>query len=226
MAYPQSFHRIVAIGTLAGTEQFNFGLNVIKTDAGILPAEEEMLPLLAPIFSAWFALGQPTGPGIMENAILTSLKVNGIGTDGKYLRPDSFEHVYTSGIPGPQTGLVPSQLSHAVSLRTAVGRGLASKGRFYLPPTWSTVQTQADGRVTTTVAASLATAAKNLIANINTAYAGAQTGDEAVMRVGVTSNVRTGAQHAVTRVQVGRVVDTIRSRRTSLDEDPQGVAVP
>lgn len=111
----------------------------------------------------------------------------------------------------------PGQLSSVVSLRTALSRGRASIGRIF-PPTGG-ISTGVDGRTSTAVALAQATSAATLIRDINTVLAGQGTTSVVVFsNIGqVVNNVQT--------VSVGRVVDTLRSRRASLEEEPESAPV-
>jgi hypothetical protein len=88
----------------------------------------------------------------------------------------------------------------------------------YLPPTASINTLSTDGRMSTTGALQAANGAKALFVLLNTRYT-------LVGRVGVASNAGTGRFEHVTRVAAGRVIDTMRSRRSTLLEDYQEVPI-
>jgi hypothetical protein len=67
----------------------------------------------------------------------------------------------------------------------------------------------------------VAGAVSAFINTINLEYSNWVGGGDFGGRVSVISGTRAGAYHHVTRVEVGRVVDTMRSRRSSLPEDYQ-----
>jgi hypothetical protein len=77
----------------------------------------------------------------------------------------------------------------------------------------------AQGHATTANALRFSNAVANLITRINASYGGA-------MKVCTVSNVGSGAQRYVTKVTVGRVPDTMRSRRNKLTELPVENTVP
>lgn len=147
---------------------------------------------------------------------MLSGKLNRIGTNGKYMDNEAFETVLPGPVAGSSANSIPAQVAHAVTLQTGIARGRGSKGRFYLPPLGTHATLGTDGRITTTVRDQLATACVALIDDINDVYAGAGA-------VGVASDVGSGVHAAAVEVRVGRVPDTIRSRRSSLAED-YGVA--
>jgi hypothetical protein len=81
-----------------------------------------------------------------------------------------------------------------------------------------------DGRATAANAIRLAGSVSSLINNVNAAMSSWNGGADAGS-VGVFSNQGAGAWHSVTHVQVGRVTDTMRSRRSSLGEDYQSSTI-
>lgn len=222
MPYPGEFYRIVAIGKLYD-DVFNFSLSMVPTALGEItlpPIDQSTLEARAQVFQTWFAGNvAPAGPRISEHASLTSLKVNRISPDGHYADPETMEYVYDPPIKGGGTGFtLPAQLATAVTLRTAVPRGRGSHGRFYLPPNFTQGGLGTDGRSTPAQALALAKSCASLIRDLN----GIGT---LVSRVGVASNAGAGRFEHVTSVSVGRVVDTIRSRRSALTEDYQTVII-
>lgn len=118
---------------------------------------------------------------------------------------------------------MPAQLTVVATLQTALERGRGSKGRMFLPPTSTLLDSQlgTDGRIPASNADAYADGVRKLVVDLNAAYVGIQSGDEKVGKVGVASNAGTGSFRPVTEIRVGRVVDTMRSRRAKLIEDPQ-----
>ena len=211
------------IGTLY-EDTFNMTLSIVPSALGELgmPAvDSSTLTAVAGDVSAWWikAVGAP-GPAIISSAKLTSIKLNRIGPNGRYVDATPREHTYPTPIAGPSSDIVPPQLSSVMTLQTRIPRGRASKGRVYMVPSsiWNNSLGN-DGRVTAANASSQATGFLALITALNTRYS-------LIGRVGVASNAGAGAFEHVTRVGVGRVLDTMRSRRSSLDEDHQYVNVP
>ena len=222
MPYPGQFHRLVMIGTLYA-EQFNMTLNIVPSALGELGMPEVDDPTLAAVAAdaaAWFALSAVSGgPAFIFAAKLASIKLNRIGTDGRYVDNEAQEHVYTTPIAGDAGGTnIAPQLSSVVTLKTAIERGRGSKGRVYLVPSAHITSLGTDGRLTTTQATAVATGMKNLIDRLNTTYS-------LVGRVGVASNAGAGRFEHVTHLAVGRVLDTMRSRRASLAEDYQELVI-
>lgn len=207
MPYPTNFLRLVAIGGLPGGEQWTWSLSYIADFSTLDPPTE----VPAGVLSAIETFHGSTDVGLGTGVTLTAVKLNEIGTNGRYANAsETVEHVYDTPVQAANTIQVPPQAATAVSLLTSKKRGLASRGRFYLPRLG--YSTGPDGRMDVTRQTQLATAVVTMLQGIGTAL-----GPNHVL--GVTSDRRTGAQTPVTDIAVGRVLDTIRSRRKKLEED-------
>jgi hypothetical protein len=223
MPYPGQFVRLVIIGGLYG-DTYNTSLSIVPSALGELGMPAVDAPTLAAVaadVAAWYVgTVAPAGPRIIQRASLRSIKLNRIGADGKYVDPVTMEHIYPAPIAGGSTGIdVAPQLTMAATLRTAIPRGRGSRGRMYLPPTQYGAVVSTDGRVAVASAQGQAGSVVDLINRLNTTYT-------LIGRVGVASNAGAGRFEHVTQVSCGRVVDTMRSRRSTLDEDYQDVTVP
>lgn len=230
MAYPHSFHRLVIFGTHY-TETWNTSLSM--SGPGLPEVSPSMLAAIAAVVSPWFTSTGGSGAiSFLSTVKLTGIKLNRINEAGRYQDPSSQTHLYPTPLSGGATASTnaPPQLAVVATLLTAFDRGRASKGRMYLPPVSGAQNVGSDGRMATADALRTAMATTALLNNLRTAYVaqygpGPDSGGAAVM-----SNVGAGAWHFVTKVRAGRVVDTMRSRRSSLAEDPQlastSVAVP
>jgi hypothetical protein len=143
------------------------------------------------------------------HAHLDTIKYNLIDVAGHYADPTATVRwdasSPTSG--GAAPGAIP-QAAGVVSLMTANARGLAHTGRFYMPLFTCALGT--DGRISEANATTVAERATTFLDALNA--------DDDTYRVAVLSNVGAGHQNHVTHVRVGRVIDTMRSRRTSLAE--------
>lgn len=206
MAYPASFLRLAVIGTLYEVESFTWTLSLgrnFSTD----PAPD-VVPqgVIDAVTTFHTAAEVSTG----ANARLTTIKLNEIGTDGRYVSDgDTVQHDFETPVPGVGTSNLPAQIANAVTLRTAAQRGRASSGRFYYPATGRVVGS--DGRLSAATAGAIAADATALLNSLNAALPGFQ--------VGVFSSIGTGIWRPVTHVEVGRVLDTMRSRRRSIEEE-------
>lgn len=194
-------------GKLPGGESWSCGLRMSPTGGGDVASAAAMLPAVKTAVQTYH-----TTPNLNLNAraLLSFVKLNAIGTDGRYMLGTTNEIIVADiGGTGTAASAPPNQVCLAVSLRTAVTRGPASKGRFYLPlPTYMVAS---DGRISTVDATSADTATETFIAALNAV--------DANFKVGVYSRkAGAPAQRLVTGARVGRVLDTQRRRRRSLVE--------
>lgn len=204
MAAYQPHYRLAFGGPLCVVEQWSCRLNI--TSAGDLPDGTEadaMLPDLVDAVSTWVA---SSGANLSSATQLTWVKFNEINALGHYVDPDNSRvSEVNPAVSGYGTLKVPPQVSMVVSLRTAHTRGKAHAGRMFTPalfcvPTSAGLNNDADA---------IATAATLLLNTIN----------GLVTPAGVSIISATGESNAVTRVAVGRVFDTMRTRRRSLTEE-------
>jgi len=223
MPYPASFHRLVILGTLY-SDTFNVTLSIVPGLTGSMPAVPQTLAnsLGAAIGTWWddtYASTGASGLSITGNAAYTGIKLNRINTAGHYQDTPTIQYIAPTPIPGGAlNGSVP-QLSLVTSLRGQNYRQHAGKGRMYFPPGTGTGGLDSSGRVSVTTAQNHAIGVRRLLGIVLDSYATA--GINAVP--GIASNVGSGAFQAVAAIRVGRVVDTMRSRRNKLLEDPQEV---
>lgn len=206
MVYPANFLRLVASGTLYNAETFSFGMSLVPNFTGD-PDPDPALYIddIAADVAAYF-----NSVGVDNSARLTLLKLNLIGPNGRYVSDEeTIQHEYDPVVTGNGSGNPAPQVALAISLMTDRLRGRAHAGRFYLPV--PTVALGEDGRLTVPQATNYATATTTLLNDINATIPSG-------WDVGVASDIGTGRFETVRRVRVGRVLDTIRSRRRSLDE--------
>lgn len=194
-------------GKLPGGESWSNGMRFINKGGGAAGDEAAMLAGAGAAVAAFHAR---SATGISPLAKLSFVKLNAIGTDGLYIADSTTEATYADVAGGNSFGTnPPNQICIAASLTTGFSRGVAHRGRFYIPlPVYtpdatgligSTEATQTHGSVTT------------LLANLNAV--------STHWEIGVMSR-KLGSPGArrVTGVEVGRVLDTQRRRRRSLPE--------
>lgn len=205
MAYPGNHLRLVVSGALPGGEAFSWGLNFHGNFS--TPAAPEVVPQAVIDAVTTFHVDQRVP--ISSAAVLDTIKLNEIGPDGRYVsRSETVMHELDPGVPGYGSPDLPNQCAVAVTLRTAAKRGLANSGRFYIPCLKS--MPLAGGQIAIGNADSIADQVTVLLNSLNAALD--------PWRVSVLSDVRDGAARPVTHVEVGRVIDTMRSRRASIPE--------
>lgn len=173
---------------------------------------------LATVWPLWTTYFGMSGAQLVGPVRAVGLKLAFIDTDGRYTDTQDNPLVYEPATPfstGLGSGIKPPQCSIVVSLTTGFRRGYAHIGRFYLPPTGQAVG--ADFRLSVSDVQQVANASAQLIRDLEDIM-GAQ--------VAVFSDVGMGTTRQVLGVRVGRVVDTQRRRRRSLDEAYVEAAVP
>lgn len=213
MAYAQPNRYVSLSGTLRGGERFSIGVRCTNAFVDNQSVEQDRCDALAAAVSTWWAGNN----GIGNNAVLDTVKWNLIGVDGRYVNDYTTATFLTTPVPaGGAASPHPNQIALVATLTTNATRGLASRGRMFMPA--PVAQPGADGRITAAEALTVANGVKNLLVAI-----------DAVEGIGIpviASNVGAGQERFIRGVEVGRVLDTMRSRRTSLDEDRQAVALP
>jgi hypothetical protein len=201
MAFPP--HRRVSFRGIFGTvaapyEQWTFRLNFERFN--------ESSPSGAAVTSAAVtAFTNQIAPRARAHVRLTEVKFATIGADGKYTE-DPF--IAAVNVPGTSTAgaLSPPQVALAVSLNTPT-RGPMGKGRFYIPAPATTIDPNT-GLISVVDAQWFADGAAAFLTAMN-AIPG-------LGNVGIASTK--GLFSSVNSVRVGRVLDTIRSRRNAISE--------
>lgn len=206
---PTNHLKLVCSGTLfGGAEQYSWGLAMIPASAteAAPPTEVPAAVLTAVQDFHNAAIGPP--------AKMTMVKLNHIGTDGLYTRSQTVLHEYSTPFGGSTGANHPAQVALAISLLTDARRGLAARGRFYIPSPQATLDFTT-GLIQDAARDTILVSAEALLNGLNAALPDWRVG--VVGRASPTDPI--GAVREVQRVRVGRVLDTIRSRRTALDED-------
>lgn len=225
--YPDSFHRIVLLGTVYG-DIWNTSIVVAPDETAVEVPEptQSLVDNVAAAIRARYVDATGTGAHFCAPWILTGIKLNRINPQGLYQDGVTYEHIYSSPAAGSFNAYPPAQLSTVLTLRTDVERGHASKGRMYLPPCEGFQGVDpSTGKATIPNALRVAQAGALLVDSINDVYNGAFP-DFSAMEVAVSSKIGAGTFRRVTRVSVGRVTDTMRSRRSAISELPEYADVP
>lgn len=206
MTYLRPFLRLVAIGRLFGVEDFSFSMALAPTAVSPGNPPSEVPTALVTAFQDFWG----SAP-ISNSARLVTLKLNEIGTNGRYTGDETvlYDFAAGAGLPGTAPTQVWAQLAYCVSLETDAARGRAHAGRFYLPmvsknPTTNGAMSQGDVEAIRDVT-------DDLLDAINAAVPGYQ--------LAITSDLGSGTERYVTNARYGRVMDTIRSRREKIPED-------
>ncbi len=209
MAYPANFLKLVLSGTMYQTEIWSCSFSIIPSFGVGAPTATAQLDPYVAAAKAWF---QRNDSNISNQAALTSVKLNMVGVDGKYVSgSQSFYKDVLPIAPGALPTFPAPQLTTALTMRTAATRGLASRGRIFPPLCASGVD--ATGVMATLQVTNMANSLAVFINAINALDNGS---------VGVASaGSVTGAPGRflpVKSVEVGRVIDTQRRRRNALND--------
>lgn len=146
-----------------------------------------------------------------QNTVFRDVRLDAIGVDGRITQDAVFSDsgrpdVYGEGLP-----VLPPQCATVLTLDTKV-RGRSRFGRMFLPLLGQTVG--ADG---VTPGPRAQAVLDDCLTFINSV--GNTPGVDLNFAPVVASGVGSGSLHEVKEIRVGRAIDTMRSRRRSLDED-------
>lgn len=208
MVYPA--HALLQFGgsltQLSGkSEIWTTGIRIAQGSGGnfgFLDDPQAWVTAFAVKLRTWFQL---TANGMASSAKLEWVKCNNIRPDGTYKDAITHQATVTPTAGGAATVGVPSYCSVAITLETGLVRGLAARGRIYLP-NYTYVATGAQisaGDVTAVLGAG-----KNLMdAILTTSIASAVVGPV------VASKVGTGAIRSLTGLSVDNIYDVQRRRK-------------
>ena len=228
--YPQPHMLFAVQGQLGSSrtspfETFSFGIRFISDTTGgvggldAIDTDAHGQALAESFQNTW----RNVNSGVNDMALITLMKWNRIGTDGRYASDESRDILPSETIGlsggGKPTYYLPPQCSLAITLRTGKSRGLARAGRFYLPaPSFATDNNT--GQLSTTDALRVANCWGAWLDGLAITVGPLNVGLQAVvMSKGRGSGSGPGAMNRVNAVEVGRVIDTMRSRRRAIKED-------
>lgn len=212
MPVPTHF-RFTFRGDFVGTpEHWSFGLHYRRNidlgpDAGLADIDKAAVTSAVDFF---FSLN---GVKIPSNAKMTDWRVYQIGTDGKAEGDIHVEDVSALTVTGAATPIYPPQVALAIT-KVADDRGPGRLGRFYLP-TAAPIAT--DLRLSVSEATAIGNEVQAFLKSISDAIdiPGTLVSSPCVN----ISAVGAGVLQDVDHVEVGRVLDTLRSRRRSMLEE-------
>lgn len=205
--------RVTALGTLGtGADRFSYGFN-LNAVAGTSELDPGVCATIAGYIKVMHVANLTQ---IAPAAVLREVKFATVGPDGQYVA----EAVVISTGAGAGNGSDPSgfilpQSALAVSLTTA-RPGASGRGRFYLPMPTLSAAPSIGFQTNATDTANVLTNVQTMLQAVNdTPGFEAAHGTAAQVVVASTKGFNT----PVTGVRIGRVIDTIRSRRNALSEN-------
>lgn len=207
-------------GTVAGSDVWTNQLHITPGDGEPLDQQTvfDAIDLSGTIKDLIRTAYTGTG-GIARYETLDWVKLSMIDENGLLVGEPKY-YDYPTPVAGTSTFNVPPQDSIVLTLTTNVARGLAYKGRIFLPAGFADVQ-GTDGRLTPAAVSSLVARFKTMFDGLQQYLALVPEGAVAV----VASDVRQGATHNITGIQIGNLVDTQRRRRNRLDETYTGAQI-
>jgi hypothetical protein len=223
--YPE--HWLFSFGgtILNGQEIWQNNIRFATTSGIAAPQidEESLLEdLMADLAVAFVLAPWQGGLGYSNGTTLTHGKFNKIAPDGGYsdegntVRQDLAAPLQTTATPPTFA----PQLALAVSWLTDRTRGLANKGRIYIP--MPALTPDGSGQVGPALRQNIADNWAGLLNQFNN-----EPGiDTSTLTASVVSGVRDGAKEQIRSVRVGSVLDTMRSRRNALVETYTTAPVP
>lgn len=215
MAYPNNFIKVTFGGSVYNNKDIwvcgvNFG-----SPSGDLNlediAEDIKLRDIPQAVQNWFTSQQAW---ISSQARLEWVKIAFIGADGKYaLDPEIYDYdVTVTGAIGDGYHTPIPQHTTAITFESDVRRGAGRFGRIY-PPLNGMIE--ADGRVSEANADMMADAAAVMLGHIGSALSM----PELTYIPPIIASQKTLKHNEITKVKVGRVIDTQRSRRNAFEEE-------
>jgi len=213
MALPHRVARVTLSGTMfSGSEIWSTGfyMGFETQDAGT-PTNQGAADI-GTRFANFFSL---TANRISTQYTFSQCKITMLNEDGRTMADSA---VYWSPpatvLGGSATNVLPPQCALAVTLNNSLPRGLATKGRMYLPGV--AIGVNASGKVDTLTAGTIADNIKSFFDDI---VLDADTpGNVVLASVGRPPLNTGGAIRNVTTIKVGDVIDTQRRRRNGLQE--------
>lgn len=225
MPYAHAVKRVTISGNCyGGAEIWSTGFYVGSVGADVSNPTQAFADAIR---TAWTAFWGSATSYVSSNFKVDNVKVAQVGTDGKTSLSNVIYAPYGTALAGTASSpILPPQIALVASLENAGARGLAAKGRMYLPGIAATLTTT--GQISTTNASTIAANMKTFLDAVNAA---APTGEKVILASqgrrtknadGSYSVVPGTAVNAlVTRVRVGTVYDTQRRRRNAMVEQYQ-----
>lgn len=214
MAFAHKVSRFTAFGSsYGGDEEWSTGF-WIGTETADAAAPTQ---LTANAFlTAWTTFFTNSTTNIASGFKTVGVRVSRYGTDG-IMEPATNFYAYPT-VPTPGGGAavaLAAQLSLVASMQARPDRGLAAKGRMFLPGVSAAVGT--DGRIAQTICTSIATNLDTMFTALN---GGFDTGGYLINASKGGSGVGGPApiNRRVEDILVGNVYDTQRRRRNQLSE--------
>jgi len=205
--------KVTIFGTsMQGTEEWSTGFHLGGQSADVEPPTEAGAAVIA---AAWKTFWQTNAVSVSSKWQFTGVKLATLDLDGTAYGNEQVYHYEATPASGAGVIHWPAQVALVATLLSDVPRGLASKGRMYLPGIASSL-TDA-GKLSNTTVSAVATNLKAFFDDINTNFE----------LPGVATIASRGSKppligdpvtRTVQSIRIGDVPDTQRRRRNQLVE--------
>lgn len=210
-------HKVIHVtlsgSMLGGAEQWQTGFYVGQPDADALVPNQAYADAVRNAWATFFASGPPA---INNTYKFEQVKLARLNEAGKYDGSDVVVSSPVAPVAGNRAGApLPPQLALVATLIAGSGKGLAGKGRMFLPGVSEGVDTT--GHIGTTACQAIATGLATFFNTINASTD--QPGQVINASKGRANLAGIGARNVpVNGVRIGNVYDTQRRRRNQLTE--------
>lgn len=221
--YPYRVNKVTISGTcFGGSEEWSTGFYLGDVAANAADPGSGTAAAIAPLWTTFF---QHALSRIAVTYKTNQIKVSQLETDGDVDLNMINIYDYSPAIAGVQSGAVfPAQITIAATLTSDLQRGLASKGRMYLPGVQAVVS-DTTGQISTSDTANLVTRLKTFFDAVNASssidgYVILASKGHKIYEAppGTGWHYGLGKNARVTGLRVGTVFDTQRRRRNGLAE--------
>ena len=214
MAFAQKVVHVTISGQMmGGAEEWQTGFYMGQPDADAAVPTTLFTDAVVTAWSTFFTAGNTA---ISSAYSFTQVKAVRLGTDGKYDGTDAAVSFPATAKNGAYAGSpMPPQVALVATLIAGSGKGLAGKGRMYLPGVSSGIGS--NGKLATLFCQQTATALATFFNDINASFDAP--GQVINASAGRAKLAGIGARNVpVNGVRIGDVYDTQRRRRNSLAE--------
>jgi hypothetical protein len=197
-------------------EQWNFGFNMstLLTDIPDPGVDDITTEDVTSAFQTFIA--GPSDAAISERVKAMDWRAYLIGTDGRMEGNPLFVDVSTESIQGSAANRYPPQVALAVTL-VGANRGPARFGRFFIPGPAEALGT--DMRLSVASATGYAEAATNFMKDVSDTLDFSLANSSSGLNISSRGSGGEGTKQEIDHIEVGRVLDTLRTRRNALLED-------
>jgi len=213
MALPHRVVKVTLSGDMfGGAEEWSTGFHMGLENSDAPAITEQGI---ADVAEAWATFFRDVNAGISNRYSFKMCKMAMINNDGKTV-PDSAQYYspQTAVVGGGGPAMNPPQIALVATLANSLPRGLATKGRMFLPGVNFAIDDS--GHIPSIYTDNVATALQTFF---NTIFQDADTPGNPVLASTGRGLLQTdGAIRNVTQIRIGNVFDTQRRRRNALSE--------